>query len=380
MTTISPSRASSSFWSTRGIPLLKYSIHADVSMIIMLGIGSHFFKISFPMDFSAQIPQFFLAVYLNEHFEALFDGGSFCPAAPDLQRPSHQPVVDHDICPHNTPPLCVYNIHIIWIHFKGQNMIVFDQFLMSFAYRAHPSAPAACECSCTHISIPSVCSRMRLNALLREPPPVTATGPGTGSSRLNMDSMRLAMLLCNAYAMSFGFFPLFSRPMISDSANTVHMALMTIPSAPCMAAAPNTSRPYPSLLAMTSRNFPVPAEHLSFISKRATRPFLSNEIILRSCPPMSITVEQSGNRKRAPSACALISVIVGNACFISSRSRPYPVATVGQSAPLERSLSAVSKGLEAASTTSSLIIFWPSSTAIFTVLDPISIPAVTIIL
>ena len=48
----------------------------------------------------------------------------------------------------------------------------------------------------------------------------------------------------------------------------------------------------PRVLAMISRNLPVPAEHLSFMIKSRTLP-LPIRIILLSCPPISITVAGS---------------------------------------------------------------------------------------
>ena len=52
----------------------------------------------------------------------------------------------------------------------------------------------------------------------------------------------------------------------------------------------------------------MPAAHLSFISKSATRPPDSSEITLVSCPPMSSTDAASGKSAYAPRPYALISV------------------------------------------------------------------------
>jgi len=60
---------------------------------------------------------------------------------------------------------------------------------------------------------------------------------------------------------------------------------------------------------MTSKNLPVPAEHLSFITKSSTFPFCST-ITLISCPPMSITVTFPSAKKAAPRPRQVISVTV----------------------------------------------------------------------
>ena len=69
---------------------------------------------------------------------------------------------------------------------------------------------------------------------------------------------------------------------------------------------------------MTSRKRPVPAAHLSFIWKFFIMPF-SISMTFTSCPPMSMTVRTSGNRKVAPLAWQLSSLI----CMSASPSSEF---------------------------------------------------------
>ena len=62
------------------------------------------------------------------------------------------------------------------------------------------------------------------------------------------------------------------------------------------------------VFAIMSRKRPVPAAHLSFITKFTTLPRSSMRITLESWPPMSMTVRAWGNRKCAPLAWQVISV------------------------------------------------------------------------
>jgi hypothetical protein len=61
------------------------------------------------------------------------------------------------------------------------------------------------------------------------------------------------------------------RLMTSDSAKTVQSELM-VTLEPCRASSTRAPGLRPIELAMTSRNRPVPAEHLSFITKSLTFP------------------------------------------------------------------------------------------------------------
>ena len=92
---------------------------------------------------------------------------------------------------------------------------------------------------------------------------------------------------------------------------------------------PSSSTPISRFIATTSKNFPVPAAHLSFIAKLITFPSLSKEIAFESCPPMLIIVFISHSplaAALAPIAFAVISLIFS---FASLKSfLPYPVATI----------------------------------------------------
>ncbi|MNV84663.1 hypothetical protein D3C71_1785540 [compost metagenome] len=72
---------------------------------------------------------------------------------------------------------------------------------------------------------------------------------------------------------------------------------------------PICSRVMPSSTADFSRNWPVPAAHLSFMTNSTTLPvFRSTLIALESWPPMSMMVRVWGYRAWAPMAWQDISV------------------------------------------------------------------------
>ena len=60
---------------------------------------------------------------------------------------------------------------------------------------------------------------------------------------------------------------------------------------------PKASRSTSNARAITSRNRPVPAAHLSFIAKSFTPPSSVKRIALLSCPPMSMTDRIAGSMK-----------------------------------------------------------------------------------
>jgi hypothetical protein len=91
-------------------------------------------------------------------------------------------------------------------------------------------------------------------------------------------------------AISRRLLPLAIRDVTSDSANTVHMLEILRSLSASSASLPNSSMSYPRVLAMISRNLPVPAAHRSFISNFFTLPFSNREMALLSCPPISKTV------------------------------------------------------------------------------------------
>ena len=84
------------------------------------------------------------------------------------------------------------------------------------------------------------------------------------------------------------------------------MLEMTVGS-PRRAICASSSCETPSLSAMTSRKRPVPAEHLSFMTKRFTAPPTSS-ITLVSWPPTSTTRPSGPKRYAAPRPWQVISV------------------------------------------------------------------------
>ena len=112
----------------------------------------------------------------------------------------------------------------------------------------------------------------------------------------------------------------------SDSANTVHILEIVISSLYVSPASLIWSRFISIVLAIISKNRPVPAAHLSFITKFATAPFSSRRMTLLSCPPISMTVLTSGFKKCAPLAWHVISVILLSPSVIAVL--PYPVVTI----------------------------------------------------
>ena len=78
---------------------------------------------------------------------------------------------------------------------------------------------------------------------------------------------------------------LWSAPMretTSDSAKTVQRLLMESLSPPWRESVPISSSSISRVLAITSRNRPVPAAHLSFITKSITLPLWSTFMTLLS--------------------------------------------------------------------------------------------------
>ena len=124
-------------------------------------------------------------------------------------------------------------------------------------------------------------------------------------------------------AISSRFAPFPIKLITSDSAKTVHKELIFTVS-PFFAISNNSSIVTPSLFAITSINFPVPAEHLSFIIKSLTKLF-STIITFVSCPPISIIVQSPFAISVPPFPWQVISVIILSAK--STEILPYPVAT-----------------------------------------------------
>ena len=100
--------------------------------------------------------------------------------------------------------------------------------------------------------------------------------------------------------------------MTSLSAKTVQVELMDTFLVDCAPSVPRSSTFTSSTRAITSRNRPVPAAHLSFMTKLVMTPF-SIWSTFTSWPPMSMTVWTSGKRKLAPLAWQLSSLICWSA-------------------------------------------------------------------
>ena len=114
------------------------------------------------------------------------------------------------------------------------------------------------------------------------PRPVKHTGRLT--ARPASAATRCAMAFCTPAAMSAGATPSASSPMISVSANTTHMLLISAACWLSRLSSPSVRRSTPSRAATTSRNRPLPAAHRSFIAKSRTRPPLFQQDELAVLP------------------------------------------------------------------------------------------------
>ena len=99
-----------------------------------------------------------------------------------------------------------------------------------------------------------------------------------------------------------------TRETTSESAKTVHMEEMVISSFHFRPMVEMSSKEISSVRAIISRKRPVPAAHLSFMTKLDTLPSGSTLMALLSWPPMSMTERMAGFRKWAPLAWQVISV------------------------------------------------------------------------
>ena len=118
-------------------------------------------------------------------------------------------------------------------------------------------------------------------------PPVRQTAAPRTSNLLLWDTTLFTMDSTTANAMFSFFSPCPIRLMTSDSAKTVHIELIAVPP-PRRASSQISSGRRAIVFAMTSKKRPVPAEHLSFITKSFTRPS-SIRMIFVSWPPISMT-------------------------------------------------------------------------------------------
>jgi hypothetical protein len=98
----------------------------------------------------------------------------------------------------------------------------------------------------------------------------------------------------------------------SDSANTVHIELISAGDDDEPAAPTRSPIDSPSAVAITSMNRPVPAAHRSFISNLRTFPPSSSATAFVSWPPMSRIVRHPGSSRTAPRLAALISLTVSH--------------------------------------------------------------------
>ena len=95
----------------------------------------------------------------------------------------------------------------------------------------------------------------------------------------------------------------------SLSANTVHMLDIFTSCRHSRPTRQNSSSGSSMARAVASRKRPVPAAHLSFMTKFTTPPASSRWMTFESWPPMSMMVSASGARKWAPRAWHVISVM-----------------------------------------------------------------------
>lgn len=100
------------------------------------------------------------------------------------------------------------------------------------------------------------------------------------------------------------------REITSLSAKTVHVEDIFILFVAFKVRLSSPSRSTLRAFAITSRNRPVPAAHLSFITKCVTFPSSDTDIALESWPPISIIVHLRGYKEKIPLAWQVISVAV----------------------------------------------------------------------
>ena len=98
------------------------------------------------------------------------------------------------------------------------------------------------------------------------------------------------------------------RDTTSDSAKTVHMLEMVSSCSQDRPMAAISSISSSRVRAISSRKRPVPAAHLSFMTKLVTFPSPSRQMTLLSWPPMSTMARAWGYSRWAPRAWQVISV------------------------------------------------------------------------
>ena len=90
--------------------------------------------------------------------------------------------------------------------------------------------------------------------------------------------------------------------MTSDSAKTVHCAVMGMTFFAVRLSLENSGRLSSKERAIASKKRPVPAAHLSFMAKFLTVPSVSMEMPLTSCPPISMIALTEGSVTWTPIA------------------------------------------------------------------------------
>ena len=128
-----------------------------------------------------------------------------------------------------------------------------------------------------------------------------------------MTKQRFATAISMPAAISSVGLPSPTRVMTSDSAKTVHCAVMGMTFFAVRLRFENSGRLSSKAFAMASKKRPVPAEHLSFIAKFLTVPSVSMLMPLTSWPPMSMIARTFGSVTCTPMAWQLISEMFSSA-------------------------------------------------------------------
>ena len=134
------------------------------------------------------------------------------------------------------------------------------------ARTAAPSAPVYCGWDDTHTAQDKAVSKARTIPDWSATPPVKQTGGVTVLPA--SEATRRAMAFWTPAAMSAGAMPSASSPMISVSAKTTHMLLMSAALRLSRLRSPRVERSTPSRVATTSRNRPLPAAQLQTLTPR----------------------------------------------------------------------------------------------------------------
>ena len=143
------------------------------------------------------------------------------------------------------------------------------------------------------------CPKLLLKASTKAPfsaPPPVITTCGSTPTRPAIPVIRVAMDAMAPAATLAWDTPAERWEMTSDSANTVQRLLMGTTSSPCWASWEREAMGQSSTRAITSKKRPVPAAHLSFMTKFSTLPSCPRRMTLVSCPPTSTMVRAEEER------------------------------------------------------------------------------------